>query len=204
MRNEYFLFLLYFDEIEPNLFDNDSLQPQLSALEIGVNTNSPYNYPDIIHYLEHEKFINGVYENHYKGQGLQEATSMELKGYLLTNPKGVDTLNEEIKQRSKAMTSKEIANKILEYCCKGNTGKIFTTRFVQRELLIPNDLFEGTLIKMRKEDGYAENYAGGMFSVSSTGCLFWNDGGYKKELEYIYKNEVYNIGNVGTFKQRFF
>lgn len=202
MTQQEFVMLFYFDDLEPKKFEKANFTAEMYSLDIGYNATSEYDYFTLIHVLTNKGLMREIMEDKTPNQtGLKLASSFESKGYVLTQ-KGVELLNEEIKKRCKLKTSKEVTNEILRYCCVGDVQtKIFTARFVQRDLMIPKVLFENTLVDMQTK-GYATNYIGGMFSIKSAGCLFWNDGGYLLEGPFK-KGDIYNISgqlhNYGQF-----
>jgi len=153
MDEEYFSVLSCFDEKEPKFF-------------INGEPNSVDNHPEIVNQL----MLQGLIEEKYN--------TVSLIGYVLTDFGG-KALDDEIKERSKPMSSKEVTNKILEYCCKYEKYTAFNNTTVYRKLLIPKNLFELTLKDMEAKDFVVSNLIG--FRVKPAGCLFWNDGGYKKE-----------------------
>ena len=144
-----------------------------------------------MHQFKFEKqYIEEVYES--KSTGLQSYNPDNNKGDKLSR-KGIEALEYEIQQRSKPMTSGEVANKVLEYCSKFPTNRIFEKHFVQRHLTIPKTLIEQTLVAMEKAD-YARLYDNG-FIIKSKGYLTWNDiSASSKEVEKLKKkNEDLDI-----------
>jgi hypothetical protein len=108
MNKEYLLLLSYFDKLNPKFFNNKDITPEMSAYGIGYGETYNYDYSKIIHQLSTNRFLRQVHKNTNPGGRLQPFTANTFKGYILTK-KGVNALVEREDQKSKQVTSKEVA-----------------------------------------------------------------------------------------------
>ena len=108
MNKEYLLLLSYFDKLNPKFFNNKDLTPEMSAYGIGYGETYNYDYSKIIHQLSTNRFLRQVHKNINLSSRLHPFTANTFKGYILTR-KGVNALEGITNQRSKQVTSKDVA-----------------------------------------------------------------------------------------------